>query len=81
VALPRLVKLVLAYNPRVDNDSIAVLVAFARINYLDLVGTGIDMTGARRLAAASLSKESIIILPVVCGKYLSSTFLQNFTPL
>ena len=74
-------ELVLAYNSRVDNDSVAVLIDFAKIKYLDLVGTGIDMTGARRLAVASLSKESIVILPVVCGKYLSSTFVPFYPPL
>jgi len=47
--------------------------------YLDLVGTGIDMVGARRLASASLSEESIVILPVVCGQYLSGMFI-SFLP-
>jgi len=75
IALPHLVKLVLAHNSRIDNDSVAVLVAFEKMKYLDLVGTGVDMTGARRLATASLSKESIVKLPVVCGKYLSGMSL------
>ena len=78
LALPRLVELALAYNSRVDNNSVAAPVASAKIKYLDLVGTRIDVAGARRLTAASRSKESVVILPVVCGKYLSSTLLQNF---
>ena len=76
VALPRLVKLVLAYNLHIDNDSVAVLIAFTKLRYLDLVGTGFDMIGARRLATASFSRESTVILPVVCGKHLSSTLFH-----
>jgi len=72
-------KLALAYNSRVDNVSVAVLVASAKIKYLDLVGTRIDMAATGRLTAASLSKESVVILPVVCGRYLGSTFLQKFS--
>lgn len=76
VALPRLVKLVLAHNSHIDNDSVAVLIAFSKLEYLDLVGTGIDIIGARRLATASLYKEPIVILPETCEEYLSSTSLQ-----
>jgi len=81
VALPRLVKVVLAYNSRVDNDSVAVSVDFAKIKSLGSVGTRINTAGAHRLTAASLSKYSVVNLPTVCGTYLDSTFLQNFAPL
>ena len=51
------------------------------IQYLDLIGTAIDMIGARRLATASLPKEPIVVLPVMCGKYLSGMFLPSYPPL
>jgi len=45
VALPRPVKVVLVYNPRVYNDSVAVSVSSAKIRYLGSVGARIDMAG------------------------------------
>ena len=78
MVLPRHAKFVLAYNSRIDNDSVAVSVASAKIKYLDLVGTRIDMAGAPAHSCVPY-KESIVILPVVCGKYLGCTFLQNFS--
>ena len=72
-------KLVFAYNSQVDNVSVAVSVASAKMKYLDLVGTRSDMAATGWLTAASLSKESVVILPVVCGRYLGSTFLQIFS--
>lgn len=74
VGLPQLVKLVLANNSRVENESVTVLIAFEKMKYLDLVGTGIDMAGARRFVTASLPQDCIIILPAACGEYLNSAF-------
>jgi hypothetical protein len=74
----------LAHNPKIDDDAIPAILLLAKLGYLSIQATGIDMPGFRRLAAVIHTEDRIIDIeiPFRCEKYIDSwAFLVHLAQL
>lgn len=74
----------LAHNPKIDDDAIPAILLLAKLGYLSIQATGIDMPGFRRLAAVIHTEDRIIDIeiPYRCEKYIDSwAFLVHLAQL
>ncbi|KAK7017350.1 hypothetical protein R3P38DRAFT_2635246 [Favolaschia claudopus] len=78
LALKRsLLQLSIAINPHIDDDAIPAIILLAKLSFLTILDTAIDMPGIRRLAQTIYDEARIIDIevPSACEQYVKSKFL------
>ncbi|KAL4074945.1 hypothetical protein V8B97DRAFT_1655461 [Scleroderma yunnanense] len=64
----------LAFNPKIDDDSIPAIILFNGLTFLSIYGTSIGMPGLRKLTLAILKegRTPAVEIPEACEKYIDN---------
>lgn len=71
-----LTELSVATNPYIDDDAIPAITLLAKLTFLSILDTSIEMPGLRRLAN-TIDKEQRVVdieIPETCETYIDSTY-------